>query len=150
MKNIFINSRNILFLLLVISATINTLAEDHKYITIGVNVLDKITNRRLSAMDVWLYTATDTTQVKKIGSGSERCHFESRLSPVPKAGTKYLLKVETKSPEGMPEVIRQIISDQGPYETQWVDFIIPEDHDGYVEVPIVKMSRPKRKAPEQG
>lgn len=149
MKNIFINSRNILFLLLVISATINTLAEDHKYITIGVNVLDKITNRRLSAMDVWLYTATDTTQVKKIGSGSERCHFESRLSPVPKAGTKYLLKVETKSPEGMPEVIRQIISDQGPYETQWVDFIIPEDHDGYVEVPTVKMSRPKRKAPEQ-
>lgn len=147
MKHLFIFFRQICLFAAILISSINVFANDDDRIWVGINVVDKVTNRRATCQ-LSLYTAQDTTFIYPFGGPSEigRCQNEFCTPSGAKSGLKYLIYIDNYDIRPYHgDSFRRELERQGKYEPMWVEFTIPEKHDGYIELPTAYMTRPKKK-----
>lgn len=137
--------KHILFLLLLFLGFFEGSAEMVNDVAVRFKTIDKVTNRSIKWLNVGLYTAEDTNFV---------CNFynEDRehqcIVKETKPGSKYLIKIDNIEQSPDYGSFNDLLIKQGEYEQEWVEFTMPENKT-IVELPVVRLSRPRRKAPEQ-
>jgi len=121
-------------------------AEGGKEVNIKFKTVDKLTNRNIYLLDVKLYNAEDTSFVCKF---SKEYREHNCTVKGAKPGARYLIKIDNiEQSSDYYDLFKEELIKQGRYEPQWLELVIPEGRD-IVELPEVKLSRPKRKEPEQ-
>lgn len=138
--------KRILFLLLMFVGFLEGSAEEVTEVTIKFKTIDKLTNRTIYLLDVKLYNAEDTSFVR---SFYKEYREHNCILKDAKPGSKYLIRIDNiDQSSDYYEYFKEDLIKQGRYEPQWLELLIPEGRD-IIELPVVKLSRPKRKEPEQ-
>lgn len=131
--------RLIFLLMLMISFSISA----QKLSIIGVDVLDKITQRAPALVSVGLYSLPDTTFIGDMGSGHNSAYELRSVDLHP--GGKYLIKVDNPDLSDYSGQIRSMLENQPKYDPQWVDVVLPDPLIDYIKLPDILISRPGKK-----
>lgn len=110
---------------------------------IGVDVLDKITNRAPTLVSVELYSLPDTTFIGNMGSGHNSAYELRSVDLCP--GGKYLIKVDNPDLSMFSGDLKNILEKQPKYAPQWVDVVLPDPLTEFIKLPDILISRPGKK-----
>lgn len=131
--------RLISFLLLMLSFSLSA----QKLSIIGVDVLDKITNRAPTLVSVELYSLPDTTYIGNMGSGHNSAYELRSVDLHP--GGEYLIKVDNPDLSMYSGQIKSMLEKQPKYALQWVNVVLPNPLTEFIKLPDIHISRPNRK-----